>query len=158
LGAAVAGAKVALLRNDQRVTETASDQRGGFSFDGLAEGRYQLEVTSAGFEQTRSESTFIGSGARTTLDVRLQISPIEQSVLVTPAATGVPQAQIGAAATVIDASTIEALGNGDLLEPLRTVPGAAIVQTGGRGGTASLFLRGGASNFTKVLIDGVPAN
>jgi outer membrane cobalamin receptor len=33
-----------------------------------------------------------------------------------------------------------------------------VVQTGGRGGATSLFVRGGASNFTKVLIDGVPAN
>src|SRR5260370_39021045 len=33
-----------------------------------------------------------------------------------------------------------------------------MVQTGARGGATSLFVRGGASNFTKVLIDGVPAN
>ncbi len=53
---------------------------------------------------------------------------------------------------------LDALGNTDLLEPLRTVPGVEVVQTGARGGTTSLFVRGGASNFTKVLIDGVPAN
>ncbi len=69
-----------------------------------------------------------------------------------------PQAQVGAPITVLDATLIDALGNTDVLEPLRNVPGAAIVQLGGRGGTTSLFLRGGASNFTKVLIDGVPAN
>ena len=50
------------------------------------------------------------------------------------------------------------LGNTDVLEALRTVPGADVVQTGGRGGTTSLFVRGGSSNFNKVLIDGVPAN
>jgi iron complex outermembrane receptor protein/vitamin B12 transporter len=33
-----------------------------------------------------------------------------------------------------------------------------VVQTGPRGGTTSLFIRGGNSNFTKLLIDGVPAN
>jgi iron complex outermembrane receptor protein/vitamin B12 transporter len=32
------------------------------------------------------------------------------------------------------------------------------VQTGQRGGTTSLFIRGGNSNFTKLLVDGVPAN
>ena len=38
------------------------------------------------------------------------------------------------------------------------MPGVEVVQTGARGGTTSLFVRGGASNFNKVLIDGVPAN
>ena len=37
-------------------------------------------------------------------------------------------------------------------------PGADVVQTGARGGITSVFVRGGASNFNKVLIDGVPAN
>ena len=59
---------------------------------------------------------------------------------------------------MIDSADARELGNSDLLEPLRTVPGAAVVQTGGRGGTTSLFVRGGSSNFNKVLLDGVPAN
>ena len=33
-----------------------------------------------------------------------------------------------------------------------------MVQVGARGGATSLFVRGGNSNFNKVLIDGVPAN
>src|SRR6185295_9777689 len=68
------------------------------------------------------------------------------------------EAQIGVSVTVLDSSTIQSLGNTDLLEPLRTVPGAAVVQIGGRGGTTSLFIRGGSSNFNKILVDGVPAN
>ena len=44
------------------------------------------------------------------------------------------------------------------LRALRLVPGAQIVQVGERGGPTSMFLRGGNSNFTKVLVDGVPAN
>src|SRR5262249_4517554 len=46
----------------------------------------------------------------------------------------------------------------DVLEALRLVPGAQVVQVGARGGLTSLFVRGGSSNFNKVLIDGVPAN
>jgi len=45
-----------------------------------------------------------------------------------------------------------------VLEALRLVPGAQIVQVGQRGGATSFFVRGGASNFNKVLIDGVPVN
>jgi len=157
LGTPVPRATVTLLREGQRVKEVSSDGRGSFSFDGVAEDRYQLEVALAGFQTTRSQPTFVGSGT-TTMDVRLQISPIEQAVVVTAAAGTVSQAETGASVTVIDRSMIDSLGNTDLLEPLRTVPGAAVVQTGARGGTTSLFVRGGASNFTKILLDGIAAN
>jgi len=158
LGASVPGAKVELLRDGRHVNDTSSDTAGGFSFDQLQEGRYHLVVTAAGFETRSTDPAFVGSGARMTIDVRLQISPLEQSVVVTAAATAVPEAQIGAPVTVIDSDMIQNLGNTDLLEPLRTVPGVNVVQAGGRGGTTSLFVRGGSSNFNKILLDGVPAN
>src|SRR5213596_2013400 len=34
----------------------------------------------------------------------------------------------------------------------------AVVQSGSYGAPASLFTRGGQSNYTKVLVDGVPLN
>ena len=43
-------------------------------------------------------------------------------------------------------------------DALREVPGAAVVQAGSFGGVSSLFLRGGESDYVKVLIDGVPVN
>ena len=60
--------------------------------------------------------------------------------------------------TVIDSATLDALAKPDVLEALRLVPGAQVVQAGQRGAVTSLFVRGGASNFNKVLIDGVAAN
>ena len=158
LGGRVAGASIKLLRDGQSVATTSSDAQGAFVFTSVGEGRYQLEVSSAGFDVRVTEPMFVGASSRVTTDVRLQIGPLAQELVVTAAATAVPQSQIGAPVTVIDASMLDALGNTDLLEPLRTVPGAQIVQTGGRGGGTSLSVRGGASNFNKVLIDGVPAN
>jgi len=157
LDAPIAGAKVALQRDGRTVTDTSTDERGAFAFDGVAEGRYQLAVAAPGFEPA-TEPAFVGGNARATVAVRLHISRLEQSVVVTAAATAVPPAQIGAAVTVIDAAALQNLGNTDVLEPLRSVPGAEVVQAGGRGGTTSLFVRGGSSNFNKILIDGVPAN
>ena len=43
-------------------------------------------------------------------------------------------------------------------DALRQVPGLTLAQTGSYGGATSLFVRGGESKFTKVLIDGVPVN
>ena len=41
---------------------------------------------------------------------------------------------------------------------LRSAPGAVVVANGSRGAVASLFVRGGESNYTKVLLDGIPIN
>jgi iron complex outermembrane receptor protein/vitamin B12 transporter len=158
LGGPVAEATVTLMRDGQRVAGTTSGARGEFTFEGLTEGRYQVDVSATGFQPQRSEAVFVGAGARATLQVGLRIGVLEQHVVVTAAAGEVPQSQVGAPVTVIDAALLDALGNTDLLEPLRTVPGVEVVQTGARGGTTSIFVRGGASNFNKVLIDGVPAN
>src|SRR6478735_6218524 len=120
-------------------------------------GRYQIEASAAGFT-TRTTVLFIGSGARVSVDVAPPIGPLEESVSVTSAATDVLPSQIGAPVTVLDSKTLEALGKTDVLEALRLVPAASLVQTGGKGGITSIFIRGGNSNFNKVLLDGVPAN
>ena len=49
LGGHVSGAAVKLVRDGKTIAETSSDARGEFAFKGLAEGRYQLDVASAGF-------------------------------------------------------------------------------------------------------------
>ena len=41
---------------------------------------------------------------------------------------------------------------------LRTVAGISVVRTGETGGITSLFTRGGESDYTKILIDGIPVN
>ena len=43
-------------------------------------------------------------------------------------------------------------------DALREVPGISVARSGSFGGQTSVFVRGGQSNYTKVLIDGVPMN
>ena len=104
-----------------------------------------------------TDAVFVGELA-VAVDVALEIGPLQQDVVVTAEAGGVLQSQTGAPVTVIDSATLEALNKPDVLDALRLVPAPQIVQVGQRGGATSLFLRGGNSNFTKVLIDGMPAN
>jgi vitamin B12 transporter len=66
--------------------------------------------------------------------------------------------QIPAGVTVITREMIEQRGYATLVEALSAVPGAHMVQSGGPGGNASLFLRGTNSNHVLVLRDGVPIN
>ena len=62
------------------------------------------------------------------------------------------------AVTVISGDDLRARGVSRVSDALREVPGAALVQSGSYGALTSLFLRGGESRYTKVLIDGVPVN
>ncbi len=50
---------------------------------------------------------------------------------------------------------MEAKQERTLPDALVDVPGLNVVQTGGPGGTTSVFIRGTNSNHTKVLIDGI---
>ena len=135
-----------------------SDSAGEFIFQGAAEGRYQVRVEAGGFETRTTAPIFVAGSGRTSIDVVMAVGPLLQAVVVTAAATELPASRTGAPITVIDTGILEALNKPDVLEALRMVPGAQIVQTGQRGGATSLFVRGGNSNFNKVLIDGIAAN
>ena len=158
LGARVAGAAVTLTAEGRPSQDTRSGNDGSYTFAAVAAGRYQIRVTAEGFEPFTSEMVYVAAGARETVTATLQVGALRQEVVVTAGATSVSQAQTGAPVTVLDAAIIDGLNKPDVLETLRLVPGTSVEQTGARGGTASMFIRGGASNFNKVLIDGAVAN
>ncbi|MGD9090773.1 MAG: TonB-dependent receptor plug domain-containing protein, partial [Desulfobacterales bacterium] len=84
--------------------------------------------------------------------------PIMDETVVTATRTETPVRELGVSTTVVTEAEIEERQAVDAQDVLRTVPGFNISRTGGRGGTTSLFPRGGENNFTKVLIDGVSVN
>ena len=63
-----------------------------------------------------------------------------------------------ASATVLDGDALRAEGVTTLAEALRRVPGLALARTSSFGSPTSLFLRGGQSNYVRVLVDGIPLN
>jgi Predicted outer membrane protein len=83
LGGPVSAATVTLTRNGERVAAGTSDARGGVVFEGLTEGRYQVDVTAAGFQPQRSDPVFVGAGARAAVQVALRVGTLEQHVVVT---------------------------------------------------------------------------
>ena len=60
--------------------------------------------------------------------------------------------------TVISGDDLRARGVRSVLDALRETPSVAVVQGGSFGQQTSLFLRGGQSNYTQVLVDGVVVN
>ncbi len=57
--------------------------------------------------------------------------------------------------TVLDRAAIDAAQVRDLPALLQQVPGVTVLRQGGRGQTSSIFIRGGKSGHTLVLLDGV---
>jgi len=79
-------------------------------------------------------------------------------VVVTATRIPTPAADLPVAVTVISGVQLRQQGIRTVAEALRTVPGASVVTTNAYGSQTSLFLRGGESDYVKVLIDGVPQN
>ncbi|MFQ5607852.1 MAG: TonB-dependent receptor, partial [Candidatus Zixiibacteriota bacterium] len=69
-----------------------------------------------------------------------------------------PADQVGSSVTTITREEIERSQKNSVLDLLREVPGLDVVRSGGPGGQTSVFMRGGASEHTLVLVDGVEMN
>ena len=78
-----------------------------------------------------------------------------ENVVVTATRIATPAEQVGSSVTLIDAADIASRQQRSLPDILRDVPGLNLVQTGGEGGQAAIFMRGSGSNHTKVLVDGI---
>lgn len=79
-------------------------------------------------------------------------------LVVTPTRLPTPPDAVVSSVIVIEGDDLRARGVRFVQDALREVPGAAVVQGGSFGAVTSVFLRGGESDYIKVLIDGVPAN
>ena len=81
------------------------------------------------------------------------------SPVVVTATRGAPgQRTATSSATVLDGARLRAAGIRTVAEALEAVPGVVVARQGSPGGVASIFVRGGESDFVRVLVDGVPVN
>jgi vitamin B12 transporter len=79
-------------------------------------------------------------------------------IVVTATRYPVAADSVASTVTVLRGDDLRAQGIRFVADALREVPGAHVVQGGPFGATASLFVRGGESDYVKVLVDGVPVN
>ncbi len=68
------------------------------------------------------------------------------------------KAKLGVPVTIISGAELRRKGITRVVDALREAPGVSIVQNGSQGSVSSVFLRGGESRYTKVLLDGVSLN
>ncbi len=127
----------------------STDSRGRFEFPTAID--CDAVVTKPGFTTQNARMS-----ASNDNQVTLALAPASDRVVVT--ATGAPVAleEAGVAADVFTERDFEARQFPFLQDILRDVAGLSVVQTGRNGGITSLFARGGDSNTSLVLLDGVP--
>jgi vitamin B12 transporter len=157
-GGGIAAARVALRDPVGAIVyQTLTNSEGQFSFPATA-GRYALTVEANGFSQTEKVFVEIGADETKTMEVQLRVSAIHDQIVVTATRTATSSEAVAGSITVISDSDLKLHSHSQISEPLRLVPGIAVLQTGGRGGLTTIFTRGGESDYNKVLIDGVPVN
>jgi len=159
-GAAVSQARVFLRsRSGFTVREGLTNDKGEFQFDGLEPGSYSISAMADGLIQPggAAEVRIEGSGPQK-LTLRLELSAVRDSLVISDTRTDSDATKSVSSTYIVSANDLLISQRSNVLDSLRNSPGANVVQSGRRGGVTSIFVRGGESDYTKVLIDGVPVN
>jgi vitamin B12 transporter len=135
---------------------TASTADGTYSLT-LPPGRYRITFTHPAFV-THEFTLELALEQSRTLDVRLNLEPLSDSVIVTGAVEPIPVQDTSASVSVISREEINQRQAVPLADVLLYTPGIAIGRNSAEGGLTSFFLDGGNSYHTKVLIDGTPVD
>lgn len=150
-GAAIAGAQVSAVNRVGIVSQTTTDGAGAFRLRAPDTGGLRLVVTAPGFATRSLPAEEAGA-------VRMEIAPQVDSVRVAGSAIDAPMSEQGSSAAVVTREEISRRNEPMAADLLRYLPGLVLAQSGHRGATSALYLRGGESNYTLVQIDGVTVN
>lgn len=155
-GAAVAGAVVVAIAPARTPVEVQSDTEGRFAIDGLAGETYDLTVSAPGlFGEVRG---IVPDASPTPVEIALRVSAITETLVVSASQIDQPLSRTADSVTIITGGELDARQITTLGQALSTVPGFMVTRSGGPGTLTSLFPRGGDSDFTLVLVDGMRAN
>ncbi len=155
-GTPVHHARIVLEGPTGPVATTHTTAGGTFTVEAPA-GDYVLRVVADGFDAPTQLVT-LRDEREATARVTLAIAAITEQVVVAAGLVPVTRSGTGAALTVIDEADMRAQQMESTVDALRLVPGMTVSRSGGRGAVTSLFPRGGESDFTLVLVDGIRLN
>jgi len=148
-----------LPRAHVRAVDAASRERGSAFTDQA--GRFRLNIPAGDCRVTASSTGFepatLPCNAQP-LRIVLGVAPVRETVVVTATRTETPAGQSGASVTAFTAEDLERRSTPLVADLLRASPGVVLNRPGAPGNVTSLFVRGGESNYNKVLLDGIPLN
>ncbi len=154
---AVAGATVLVVSGPRVVATMKTTNDGHFGPIAVPAGKYDVLVSAPGLKADPT-SIDVTVDAAIDLNLKLAISAVTESVVVSAAQVDTPLSRTTDSVTVIDRATLNRRQTETVADALREVPGMNVVQSGGRGAVTSIFPRGGESDYTLVLVDGIEQN
>jgi vitamin B12 transporter len=148
----------AQLDNDANAPSgSATSSSDGAYVLALPPGRYHLHFQHPSFV-ARDSVLDLAAGETRSFDLRLEIQRVSENVVVTANAQPLDLDHTPAPVDLIGRQEIEQRQAVSLPDLLSTQTGVSLARTGTIGGFTTIFVDGGNSSFTKVLIDGTPVN
>jgi outer membrane cobalamin receptor len=156
--AALAGAQVNLMpASGGKILATQNTSAEGAALfrmpSGAVSADYKVQVLAPGFA---AETVSVASQAEIT--VRLRLATAAETVVVSATRTPVAGEATGADVDTLNGAQLTTMEPIAANDAVRFLPGAVINTAGQHGGLSSLFVRGGESNYNKVIVDGVTVN
>ena len=155
LGRGVGGARVQLVEAGKVVAVAYADGDGAYELRSGDAGRFTLLGSAGGYLPGIGVDFYGGATDVVAQDVWLSTTSVQQQVSVTASGVPTPLQQLTAPVALLGPADLATRVG--LVSELRQSPGVMVVQSGQAGSVTSLFVRGGPSDGTKVLVDGVPA-
>jgi len=155
-GQPVSGAVVSLRPGSGLVRQAPSLDDGSFAFGSVPYGPCDLTATAEGFRAEPVRVTV--AAAELTTDIRLSLAALTDAVVVSASYVELAQSEAASGVTVLSRRDIENRQMTMVAEALRLAPGMAVAPSGGLGSVTSAFPRGGESDYTLVMLDGVKLN
>jgi vitamin B12 transporter len=138
------------------IRSAVSDADGAYLL-AIAPGHYRIHFRHSSFV-ARDVVLDLASTETRTLDLRLEIERVSEHVVVTANTQPLEVDRTPAPVDLIGLQEIQQRQAVSLPDLLATQTGISLARTGTIGGFATIFVDGGNSSFTKVLIDGTPVN
>ncbi|MBZ5535670.1 MAG: TonB-dependent receptor [Acidobacteriia bacterium] len=157
-GAVIRGAQISCIDALGTTLSHWSDGQGRFRFEVSAGIEYQLIVSQPGFSSGTVPTGPLKPGQTRSIEIGLQLSARTDSVLVSASLIDQPMAQVGSSVSIITGEDLKNSAAPLIQDALRGIPGLTVSSAGRRGGTTSIFARGGDANYDLVLLDGVKLN
>ena len=156
-GQPVAGAAVTLRAPSGATRTVRTGRDGAFAFPDVVPGAYDVLVAADGFRAEPSR-VFAGERESPAIDIALRLAALADSVVVSASYVDVPTSEAASEVFALSRRQLTDRQFNTLADALRLVPGATVAPTGGLGSVTSLFPRGGESDYTLVLVDGIKLN
>ena len=155
-GQPVAGARVAVTGALAAPLTATAGPDGRFTID-VPPGTVTIRAFAPGMDAP-AQRVAAGRPNTAELTLTLAVRAVSETLTVTASHVDAPLSASPDSVTVITRDELIARQTTTLGDALRLVPGFAVARNGGPGTVTSAFPRGGESDYTLVLVDGVRAN